>query len=295
MPAGAGGLTPLSPSVGGKLGLIAGGGALPRSLADHCRETGRPYFVIRLRGFADAEIAVHPGAEAGIAELGKVFDLLKREDCRTVCMAGVVKRPDFAALKPDLRGLRMLPGAIAAARKGDDALLRFVLGEFEREGFAIEGADAVFGDMTLGEGAHGRLAPQALHQPDMALAVQVAVAMGALDIGQAAAVAGGVVLAVEAQEGTDAMLARCADLPAALRGTHDARLGVLIKWPKPIQDRRVDLPVIGVKTIEGAAAAGLAGVVGQAGGALVVDKPAVIAAADRLGLFLIGLPAGTTP
>jgi len=119
--------------------------------------------------------------------------------------------------------------------------------------------------------------------------------MGALDIGQAAAVAGGVVLAVEAQEGTDAMLARCADLPAALRGTHDARLGVLIKWPKPIQDRRVDLPVIGVKTIEGAAAAGLAGVVGQAGGALVVDKPAVIAAADRLGLFLIGLPAGTTP
>ena len=275
---------------GGKLGLIAGGGGLPVSLADHCIAAGRPFFVIRLRSFADAPMEAYPGAEAGIAELGRVFDLLKREDCTSVCMAGMVKRPDFAALKPDLRGLRMLPGAIAAAARGDDALLRFILGEFEPEGFAVEGADAVAGDLPLGEGPLGRHTPTEAHQSDIALAVRVAEAMGALDIGQAAVVAGGVVLAVEAQEGTDHMLARAAELPPAIRGKDTHRMGVLIKWPKPIQDRRIDLPVVGVKTIEGAAACGLAGVVVQAGAALVIDRPAVTATANRLGLFVVGLP-----
>lgn len=272
-----------------KLGLIAGGGQLPLRLAEHCRMAGRPFYVIRLRGFADPPMEAYPGAEAGIAELGKIFDLLKREGCEAVCMAGIVKRPDFNALKPDLRGLRMLPGAIAAARKGDDALLRFVLSEFEREGFAIEGADQVAGELTFGEGVLGRVQPGEAHQADIALGVQVTEAMGALDIGQAAVVAGGVVLAVEAQEGTDAMLARAAALPAALRGTDAQRLGVLVKWPKPIQDRRIDLPVVGVKTVDGAAAAGLAGVVVQAGSALIVDRVGVTEAADRLGLFIMGL------
>lgn len=272
-----------------KLGLIAGGGRLPITLAEHCRDTGRPYYVVRLRGFAEPELDAHPGAEAGIAEIGKVFDLLRRADCAAVCMAGMVKRPDFSALKPDLRGIRLLPGAVTAARRGDDQLLRYLLGEFEKEGFAIEGADQVFGDITLGTGPVGSLEASAEHEADIALAVRVAEAMGALDIGQAVAVAGGVVLAVEAQEGTDAMLARCAELPPAIRGAPGARLGVLVKWPKPIQDRRIDLPVIGVRTVEGASAAGLAGIVGQAGGALVIEPRAVAAAADRLGLFVVGL------
>jgi DUF1009 family protein len=274
----------------GKLALIAGGGALPLSLAEGCVAEGRPFHLIRLRGFADAALDRFPGTEVGIAELGRIFEVLKREGCTAVCMAGMVKRPDFAALKPDLRGLRALPGAIAAAAKGDDALLRFLLAEFEREGFAIEGADAVAGDLPMGAGPLGRHAPTEAHQADIALAIQVAEAMGALDIGQAAVVAGGTVLAVEAQEGTDAMLARTAGLPASLRGTAAQRLGVLIKWPKPIQDRRIDLPVVGVKTVEGVAECGLAGIVLQAGAALIIDRAAVIAAADRLGLFVVGLP-----
>ena len=276
-----------------KLGLIAGGGALPVALAEHCRDAGRPFFVIRLRGFAGAAMAGFPGAEVGVAELGRVFETLKREACEAVCMAGTVNRPDFSALKPDLRGLKSLPGAVAAARKGDDALLRFLLGEFEREGFAIEGADAVFADLRLAAGPLGDYRPGAEHQPDIALARQVVEALGALDIGQAAVIAGGVVLAVEAQEGTDAMLARCIDLPAALKGGAGGRIGVLIKWPKSLQDRRIDLPVVGARTVENAAAAGLAGIVVQADAALVIDKPAVRSAADRLGLFVVGLPASS--
>jgi len=274
-----------------KLGLIAGGGSLPIALAEHCRDAGRAFFVIRLRGFADAAMGAFPGADAGVAELGRVFETLKREGCKSICMAGNVSRPDFAALRPDLRGLRSLPGAVAAARKGDDALLRFLLGEFEHEGFTIEGADAVFAELRLGVEALGVLRPSAEHRADITLARHVIEALGALDIGQAAVVVSGVVLAVEAQEGTDAMLTRCLHLPPTLKGTPDARQGVLIKWPKSIQDRRVDLPVIGVATVEAAAAIGLAGIVVQADAALALDKAAVRDAADRLGLFITGLPA----
>jgi UDP-2,3-diacylglucosamine hydrolase len=272
-----------------KLGLVAGGGELPIALAEACRLSGRPVFVLRLRSFADAALERYPGAEVGLAELGRTFDLLRREGCTAVCFAGQVTRPDFSALKPDLRGLRALPGAVAAARRGDDALVRFLVSEFEAEGFSVEGAEQVHAGLTLPEGPLGRYAPTPEHGGDLDLALKVARTLGELDIGQAVAVARGVVLAVEAQEGTDALLARCAALPPALRGSADARVGVLVKWPKPIQERRVDLPTLGPATVEGAAAAGLAGIAGEAGGMLVLEREAVIAAADRLGLFVVGL------
>ena len=272
-----------------KLGLIAGGGGLPVALADACTASGRPIFVLRLRGFAGPELARFRGAEVGLAELGRTFEVLRREGCEAVCFAGQVRRPDFTALKPDLRGLRSLPAAIAAARQGDDALVRFLVTEFEKEGFQVEGADQVHAGLTLPDGPLGRHAPGPEHQGDLALASKVARAIGALDIGQAVAVARGVVLAVEAQEGTDALLARCAALPAELRGTAEARVGVLAKWPKPIQERRVDLPTLGLATLKGAAAAGLAGIAGEARGLLVLQREAVVEAADRLGLFVVGL------
>jgi DUF1009 family protein len=276
-----------------KLGLIAGGGALPVSLAARCAATGRPFFVVRLKGMADAELAHYAGADIGIAEIGKLFSTLQRQACETVCFAGVVKRPDFAALKPDLRGLTLLPGVAAAARHGDDALLRHLLGLFEREGFGIEGAHEVDQAMTLPPGPLGRYTAGAEHAGDLTQAIAAARTLGELDIGQAVVVAGGLVLAVEAQEGTQAMLQRCAELPAHLLGAPGRRLGVLVKWPKPIQDRRVDLPVFGSDTLERAAAAGLAGIAGEAGGVLLLQREELIAAADRLGLFVEGIRPGS--
>ena len=267
-----------------KLGLIAGGGSLPILLAQRCRAAGRSLFVLRLRGFADPALSEFEGAEAGIAELGRLFDLLRQARVEAVCLAGIVSRPDFAALKPDLRGLKAMPGAIAAAAKGDDALLRFVVGEFEREGFAIEGADQVDAGLTLPLGSLGRVGPTPEQAADIALALDAARAVGLRDLGQGAVAAGGRVVAEEGLDGTDALLRRCAEAGRA-------RGGVLAKVPKPIQERRVDLPVIGVATMEGAAAAGLAGVAGEAGSVLVLDRAAVVAAADRLGLFVVGIPA----
>lgn len=278
-----------------KLGLIAGGGDLPVRLAGQCRAVGRPLFVIRLKGLADPALKAFDGVETGIAELGKGFAALKAAGCEAVCLAGIVKRPDFAALKPDLRGLKAIPGAIAAARRGDDALLRFMIGEFESEGFHVEGAHEVAAGMTLPHGPLGRLRPGPQHMLDVHKAFHVAGEIGRLDVGQGAVVCEGLVLAVEAQEGTDAMLARCAGLPEALRGAPAAPRGVLAKRPKPIQEQRVDLPAIGVVTVVGAAKAGLAGIVGEAGKALVMDHAAVAKAADELGLFVYGLDPQDLP
>ncbi|NBB17229.1 UDP-2,3-diacylglucosamine diphosphatase LpxI [Caulobacter sp. SLTY] len=272
-----------------KLGLIAGAGGLPAEIADHCRKAGRPYFVVRLKGIADDATLGHPSEEVGLAELGKCFKVLRREGCQAVCFAGNVARPDFAALRPDMRGVAALPGIIAAARHGDDALLRRVLDEFAKEGFAIEGVHEAVGAMTLPLGLLGKHSPDAAHRGDIERALEVAREIGKLDVGQGAVVCDGLVLAVEAQEGTDSMLRRVADLPLAVRGEPGRSRGVLAKAPKPIQELRVDLPTIGVATMRGAAKAGLAGVVGEAGRLLIVDREAVIAAADEMGLFVLGV------
>jgi DUF1009 family protein len=276
-----------------KLGLIAGGGTLPVEIAEHCEKAGRPLFVVRLKGFAGLDLSKWDGAEIGLAEIGKCFKALKAAGCEAVCLAGNVSRPDFASLKPDMKGLTLLPAAIAAARKGDDALLRLLVQEFEKEGFAVEGADEVMGDLRLPLGLLGRRAPSAEDAADVGRALEVARAIGRHDIGQGAVVCRGLVLAVEAQEGTDAMLARVAELPQALRGRAGAPLGVLAKAPKPIQETRVDLPTIGLATVQGVARAGLAGIVGEAGRLLVLDREAVAALADELGIFIMGVePAG---
>lgn len=272
-----------------KLGLIAGAGGLPAEVANHCRKAGRPYFVVRLRGIADDATLGHPGEEVGIAELGKCFKLLRREGCEAVCFAGIVQRPNFAALKPDMRGAAALPGIIAAARHGDDALLRKILDEFRKEGFAVEGVHEAVGAMTLPLGLLGRRSPGSDHKGDIERALVVAREIGRLDVGQGAVVCEGLVLAVEAQEGTDSMLRRVADLPTAIRGTPERPRGVLAKAPKPIQEIRVDLPTIGVATVRGAARAGLAGIVGEAGRLLIVDREATIEAANDMGLFILGV------
>ena len=271
-----------------RLGLIAGGGALPMAVAARCEAEGRPVFVVRLSGFADAHLARYPGIEAGLAEIGKVLAALKKANCDAVCFAGIVSRPDFKSLKPDFKGMTLLPGIVAEAAKGDDALLLKILSVFEAEGYAVEGADDILGGETLPTGALGAVEPTPEQLQDLRKALHVAEKSGELDIGQGAVVCDGLVLAVEAQEGTDAMLARVAGLPADLRGSPAARKGALGKAPKPIQDLRVDMPVMGSRTVELAAAAGLAGVGGKAGKLIVMDRAAMVASADRLGLFVWG-------
>ncbi|MEQ8405522.1 MAG: UDP-2,3-diacylglucosamine diphosphatase LpxI [Oceanicaulis sp.] len=268
-----------------RLGLIAGGGELPVHVAAAAAAEGRLGCVIALDGFADP--ARYDGAvTCGLAKVGAIFKALHAARCDAVCFAGQVSRPDFSALKPDMKGMSLLPKVLSAAARGDDALLRAVIAIFEREGLSVIGADDIADALKARPGLIGAIGPDDQGRADALKALHIAGVIGAEDIGQGAVVAAGLVLAVEAQEGTDAMLARIAELPEAVRGTPQARAGVLAKRPKPVQERRIDLPVIGVSTIEGAARAGLAGVAAPAGGALILGRDSVARAADAAGLFV---------
>ncbi|MDX2233784.1 MAG: UDP-2,3-diacylglucosamine diphosphatase LpxI [Hyphomonadaceae bacterium] len=281
-------------SAGSKLAIVAGAGDLPVRLAAQCAATGRPYFVARIAGMADPALDAHPGATFGLGEMGARFKALKDGGCDAVTFAGLVRRPDFKTLRLDARATLMLPKVLAAARRGDDALMRAILEEFEREGFTVVGPETVLGDLLAPKGVLGAIAPDDAARADVVKAAAIAGALGAWDVGQGAVVCDGFALALEAAEGTDAMLARVASLPEAVRGRADARRGVLVKRAKPVQDRRIDLPTIGLSTLEGAAAAGLCGIAIEAGGALIVDCDAVIARANALGLFVMGFdPADT--
>ncbi|MEO0607791.1 MAG: UDP-2,3-diacylglucosamine diphosphatase LpxI [Pseudomonadota bacterium] len=270
------------------LGIIAGLGDLPVQVVEAARARGQEVYVLRLKGFEEPALSAYPGQIVGIAELGKTFKALRQAGCQQVCFAGIVKRPDFSALKPDLKGMSLLPKAIAAARKGDDALLSFMIHSFEAEGFDIIGADEAAGNLKALNGLLAGPQPSEDQLKDVEKAAKVALEIGRLDIGQGAIVADGLVLCVEAQEGTDAMLKRCQSLPDEIRGSETDRKGVLVKRPKPQQERRIDLPTIGVATVEAAAAAGLAGIAFETGGALLVDAEAVKARAEALGVFLYG-------
>ncbi|MBS0384727.1 MAG: UDP-2,3-diacylglucosamine diphosphatase LpxI [Proteobacteria bacterium] len=271
-----------------KLGVIAGGGDLPVVLAEHCAETGRDYFVARIAPFASAALESHPGVTQELGAMGSRMRALKDAGVDAIVLIGQVPRPDLGQLKLDDRAQAMIPAFLAAAAEGDDALLRVLLEEHEREGFKVLGAEEVMGGLLAPAGAWGAIAPSETQRRDIAKAARIAAVIGSFDVGQGVVVAGGVTLAVEAQEGTDAMLFRVASLPTAVRGTPKNRRGVLLKRPKPTQERRIDLPVVGPKTLQGAATAGLAGIAAEAHGALVVRREEMIAEADRLGIFLYG-------
>ncbi len=264
-----------------KLGLIAGGGGLPLALAEGCVATGRPLHVIRLEGFASADMQRFPGETRGLLDLDGGIAALKQAGCGAVCFAGTVARPDFAS-----GPAANLPTDVLEARGADDALLRAVAARFEAEGFIVEGAHEVLAGLTLGAGPAGRFAPSGADLADISRAAEVARAVGALDVGQGAVCRDGLVLAVEAQEGTDAMLRRTADLVADLDLAPG--FGVLAKVSKPGQTLKVDLPTIGPETLRLAFNAGLAGVAGETGKVLVVDRDQTVRFADSLGLFVFG-------
>lgn len=278
------------------LGIIAGGGPIPLMLAEQCRAEGRPLFIAGIIGAASGGITAFPHQWISIGAVGGLMRALRQHGCEEVVFIGPVRRPDLRHLNLDWGGLRFLPRYARAALGGDDQLLRVLVTEFERYGFKVVGAHDVLADICAPAGVLGLIQPQPDHRADIARAMDVARRIGAMDIGQAVVVCGGVVLAVEAAEGTDAMLARCAQLPLGLRGSAETpvngagkRRGVLVKLPKPGQEKRIDLPAIGVTTLRMAAAAGLAGIVFEAGGALLVEVPAMIKEADALGMFLLGL------
>lgn len=273
-----------------KLGIAAGSGPLPAALARAALASGREVFVVGIKGAAGPEIEQFPHAWVRLGAMGEFLRVLKEQRCEDIVLIGGVKRPNLSTLIPDSTARRIMPRVAKWMMQGDDGLLRGLSEFLEKEhGFRIVGAHEVAKDLLAPVGALTEFVPTASQEKDIDIAVRAALAIGALDIGQGAVACRGIVLALEAAEGTDRMLERIASLPEGVRGTPDARDGVLVKLSKPGQERRVDMPTIGVDTVANAAAAGLAGIAVEAGGALVVDGEAVAKAANRAGLFVVGL------
>ena len=270
------------------LGIIAGLGELPVVLADNAISSGQGAYILRLKGFEELALEGYPGETVGLGEIGGVLRKLKAAGCEKVVFAGIVKRPNFSNLKLDMKGIALLPKVLSEARKGDDALLRVLVEEFEKNGFTVIGSHEAYAQLLAPAGLIAGHEPTPEDLADIEHAARVAAATGSLDIGQGAVVCNGLVLAVEAQEGTDAMLERCAGLPAAIRGDASARRGVLVKRPKPGQELRIDLPTTGVSTVEMVAAAGLAGLAIEANGALLLNRQGMTEAAERVGIFIYG-------
>jgi DUF1009 family protein len=267
----------------GRLGIVAGGGGLPRRLVERCRAHGRDVFVLALEGAAEPETVrgvPHAWCRIGAAATG--LALLRENNVTDLVLAGGIRRPSLTSLRPDWRAAKLF-ARIGYRALGDDGLLSAVVSELEQEGFRVIGADQLLDAELVPTGPLGDIRPDSQSEADIEHGLRIARAIGAFDIGQAVVVQQGLVLGVEAIEGTDALLQRCSGLRREGPG------GVLVKLAKPGQERRVDRPTIGPRTVDLAAEAGLRGIAVEAAATIVLDRDEVIRAADRAGLFVVGV------
>jgi DUF1009 family protein len=273
--------------------VVCGGGSLPATVADALVGQGRGVVMFPLHGWADpAAVERFRHHWIHIGQLGRFSRLARSEGCRDLVLIGTLVRPTIRQLRLDIETLRVMPRIIRAYRGGDDHLLSGIGRILEDYGFRLVGAHEVAPQILAPLGHVGRFAPTPRDETDITRGLALLAATGPFDVGQAAVVADGRVLAVEAAEGTDHMLAHIAEMRRGGRIRSAAGTGVLVKAPKPSQDRRFDLPTVGPSTVEHIAAAGLAGLAVVAGGVIIVEPARVMALADKANIFVAGVRDG---
>lgn len=265
-----------------RLGIIAGGGGLPQKLVSVCRRDHKPFFVLAFKGQTEELLVQNaPHAWTRLGATNEAIRILKENDVTEVVMAGSMRRPSLFEMKPDWRTIQVF-AKLGKAAFGDDALLRAIAEVFEKEGFIVRGAHEIDPSLITTEGVLGKHAPNNDQQKDIAFGILLTRTLGQMDVGQGAVIQQGVAIGVEAVEGTDALLYRCKKHQRKGPG------GVLVKSCKPQQDRRLDLPAIGINTVRRAYQAGLSGIALEAGASFLLDREETIAAADKLGMFILG-------
>jgi UDP-2,3-diacylglucosamine hydrolase len=274
------------------VGLIAAGGVMPFAVADSLVARGIDPVVFALKGACDPQAVKrfrHHWISVG--QVGRAVKLFRAENCRDLVFIGTLVRPALSEIRLDWRTVRVIGSLMAAFRGGDDHLLSGIGRILEQDGFRMVGIRDVAPDLLMPEGCITRASPDDNAAADIARGRDVLHALSPFDIGQAAIVIDGHVVGVEDIEGTDGLLARVARLRVEGRIRAKAARGVLVKAPKSGQDLRFDLPTMGPRTVEGAAAAQLAGIAVVAGNTIVVEPQTMVEAADAAGLFVTGLPA----
>jgi DUF1009 family protein len=280
---------PDAPSARGPLAIIAGGGPVPLIVAAAAARAGRPVFIAGIAGEAEPGIAAYPHEFLKWGQFGRLMTILAEHGTREIVMIGTVSaRPELRDLKLDMGFVTLLARVAALLMRGDNDLLSGLIGLLNERGYGVVGAHEVAPELVAAEGQLGAHAPDKDMFRDVKRAMRAARGIGLLDAGQAAVAMNGVIVALEAYEGTDAMIERVAALREKGRIRSKGRVGVLAKCAKPQQDLRVDMPTIGVRTVRSVAAAGLAGIAVETGRVMIVDRPAVVEAADREGIFIVG-------
>jgi DUF1009 family protein len=274
----------------GPVAMICGGGSFPGAVAEAIVGRGRQPVLFGLKGWADPTIVErYPHHWIAIGQAGRFFRLARQEQCKEVLFIGSLLRPPIRQLRLDWHTIRLMPRLVRAFRGGDDRLLSGIASMAEDGGLRVIGVRDVAPEVFVPAGAFGGRQPSERDNGDIARGMQLIAALGPFDVGQAAVVANNHVLAVEAAEGTDNMLLRIADLRLKGRVSTPPGVGVLVKAPKPGQDRRFDLPSIGPRTIENVVRAGLAGVAVAAGSTIIAEAAEVTALADRANIFVVGV------
>jgi UDP-2,3-diacylglucosamine hydrolase len=276
--------------VGESIAIICGGGSFPGAVAEAIARRGRRPVMFGVRGWADPKmIERYAHHWIAIGQAGRFFRLARAEHCRDVLFIGTLLRPPLTQIRLDWQSIWLMPRVVHLFRGGDDRLLSGLASLMEEGGLRVVGIKEAAPEIMTPAGVLGRWQPSARDRADIAYALKLIAALGPFDVGQAAVVADHHVLAVEAAEGTDNLLARIADLRRQRRVVTPPGVGVLVKAPKAGQDHRFDLPAIGPQTIENVARAGLAGLAVAAGSTIVAEPDAVVAAADRAKVFFAGV------
>jgi UDP-2,3-diacylglucosamine hydrolase len=288
--------TPTAVANAGPLAVVCGGGSLPVEVARAAQRQGRRVVLLALRGSADPHfVAAFPHHWVGLGQFGHACRHARAESCRDIVMIGSLVRPHVRDLRLDFFTLRVLPRVIRAFQSGDDHLLSSIAKMFEEQGFRVLGAHEVAPEILMPHGALGSRQPSEIDRRDIQRGFALLRATGPFDVGQAVIVSDNRVLAIEAADGTDLMLERLAELRGQGRVQARQGGGVLVKAPKPMQDRRIDLPSVGPRTVEGVARAGLAGIAVAAGSAIVAEPGRIAAVADRAHVFVVGVAADGPP
>lgn len=274
-----------------RVAIIAGSGRLPVNVAESLAQNGHQPFVVLIDGEADIDSGLETFDHQimRLEDAGDLRGLLKRRGATHVVLAGGIgRRPSLRSYRISLGLIAALPRLAKALKRGDDGMLKLIIAHIEAAGIKVVGAHEVVPDILAVEGPMSGLQPLDDDWRDLNAARRAALAIGELDIGQAAISINGRVIALEGIEGTDGLLERTRALRDHGRISGWKR-GVLVKCAKPQQELRADLPGIGPLTVEAAHAAGLAGIGVEAGRSLVLDWGEVVERADALGLFVVGL------
>lgn len=270
------------------LGIIAGATELPHALARACKESGRASYSLYIENAAEPTLLdeSQPHDWVRIGAIGKAIKLLRDQGVQDVIFAGKVSRPPLSDLRPDLKATMLLAKLGSSLLSQDDTLLRAIVNFFEDEGFNVVGVDEACPQMLSPEGVLTNREPSQRTIDNINFGVPIAKEVSRLDIGQCIIVQDQQVLGIEAIEGTDGLIRRCAYYRISKNG------GVLVKVKKPHQERRADLPTMGVRTVEAMSQSGFSTIAIEAGHSIMIDRQAIIDRANELGIHIIGIDAG---